>query len=192
MHGIMSGESMARWTNEKWKREINRRVQDTRVDKWHRSMQAKSSLEYYLAKPKPKSETFYDGSVGGALLFKARTKSLEVFGRIYRWMNEGSKLCKMCDRGVDQTMEHLLVKCSGYERERRVMVNAIRQEIGDEKWNEITEWMEWDVGRLTCFLLGLGILDIATNRTLESVKIFLEKAWERRGSQLERRPPTPQ
>ena len=63
MHGIMSGESMARWTNEKWKREINRRVQDTGVDEWHRSMQAKSSLEYYLAKPKPKSETFYDCSV---------------------------------------------------------------------------------------------------------------------------------
>ncbi len=47
-------------------------------------MGAKSSLEWYKLKAKPKCEAFYDGSLGEGLLFKARTKSLEVNSRTYR------------------------------------------------------------------------------------------------------------
>lgn len=41
------------------------------------------------------------------------TKSLEVNSRVYRWKNGGSKLCMMCERGVDETVEHLLLECVG-------------------------------------------------------------------------------
>ena len=42
--------------------------------------------DWYVGKAKPRNEWFYDESLRSELLFKARSKSLEV----YRWQNEGS------------------------------------------------------------------------------------------------------
>jgi hypothetical protein len=45
----------------------------------------KSTLEWFMRKKCPKPEIFYGGCYGSELLFKARSKSLEVNGRTYRW-----------------------------------------------------------------------------------------------------------
>ena len=37
---------------------------------------------------------------------------------VYRWQNEGSKICKMCDKGVKETVQHLVLYCKLYEREK--------------------------------------------------------------------------
>ena len=68
--------------------------------------------------------------MGSELLFKARTKNLEVNSRVYRWANEGSKTRRMCDREVDETIEHVMLQCTRYERERAEMME-VGSETGD-------------------------------------------------------------
>ena len=144
------------------------------------SMGMKSSLDWYMCKTQPRSECFYDGSVGSELFFKARTKSLEVYSRVYRWSNEGSKICRMCERGVDETIEHLLLQCEGYDREREMMLYVVKREMGEGKWEEICEMQEWELVRPVLCLLGLSRMDKWNRETVESVKDFLERVWMKR------------
>ena len=62
-----------------------------------------STLKCCRGKEQARYESFYDGSFGEYLLFRARTKSLEVKSRVSRWKNGGCKRCMLCDKGVDET-----------------------------------------------------------------------------------------
>ena len=66
---------------------------------------ARRLLEWYQGKDRLRSESFYDGSCGGDLLFRDKTKSLEVNSRVYRWKNRESKVCE-----VYETVEHLVLE----------------------------------------------------------------------------------
>ena len=50
----------------------------------------------------------------GDLLFRARTGSLEVNGRTYRWNQEVTNNCFMCKRGEEETTQHCMVECRAY------------------------------------------------------------------------------
>ena len=54
------------------------------------AINGKVTLEWYANRECPNYVRYYDGSVGSQLLFKARTQSLEVNARTYRW-NENRK-----------------------------------------------------------------------------------------------------
>ena len=84
------GTSRAKW-------EVNKCIQQKGWEEWRQEMRDKNTLEWYQVKEVPGREWFYDGSLGDDLLFKARTKSLELNSRVYRWRNEGSSVCRMCD-----------------------------------------------------------------------------------------------
>ena len=149
-------------------------------------MDTKSSLEWYRAKEVPRSELFFDGNLGSSLLFKARSKSLEVNSRVYRWRNEGSKQCRMCDGGQDETVEHLLLECPGYESERREMMSAVTGEMGTERWAAV---QGEGTNRVMEVLLGLSCGKEWNDVMAESVKRFLEKAWGKRNEREGMRPP---
>ncbi|KAG0728534.1 hypothetical protein GWK47_032294 [Chionoecetes opilio] len=118
--GVMRHGSMA-----VCKKEINRRVEEKGKEEWLRGMSEKSTLEWYRRKDQPRYVRFYDGGYGGDLLFRARTKSLEVNSRMYRWKNGGSKVCVMCVTGVDETVEHLMLECERYEYARTKMLEVV-------------------------------------------------------------------
>ena len=118
MRRKMVYEKWDNWGNERWKKEINVKVQDRGREVWREGMNGKSTIEWYRTKDEPKCERFYDGSRSAELLFKARTKSLELNSRTYRWENDGDKSCKMCDSGKDETIEHVLLECVKYEQEK--------------------------------------------------------------------------
>ena len=149
-------------------------------------MSEKTTLEWYRGKDRPRYESFYDGSHGGDLLFRARTKSLEVNSRVYRWKNGGSKVCEVCERGVDETVEHLMLECEGYECARGRMLGVVLEEIGMEAWSEMRER---DVRERMEYLLGLCAERQRNCRVIESVKDFLESAWRERMRKTERRGP---
>ena len=168
------------------KREINRRVKEKGRAEWRRGMSEKRTLEWYRGKDRPRSESFYDGSHGGDLLFRARTKSLEVNSRVYRWKNGGSKVCEVCERGVDETVEHFLLECEGYGDARDRMCGVVIEEIGVEVWNQMRERNN---GGLTEYLLGLCVEGERNGQVIEAVKDFLESAWRERMRRTERRGP---
>ena len=62
------------------------------------------------------------------LLFKARTKSLEVNKRTYRW-NENMK--RMC---MDETMERMFLECEGYANEREVLFAVVSESVEGNEW----------------------------------------------------------
>ncbi|MPC40918.1 hypothetical protein E2C01_034492 [Portunus trituberculatus] len=60
-------------------------------------------------------ERWYDGSLGGGDLFRARGQCMDVNARNYRWSKSRSKVCQMCDMGEDETVKHIMMECEKYE-----------------------------------------------------------------------------
>lgn len=58
-------------------------------------------------KEAPRYVKWYDGSLGGDVLFRARAQCMNVNTRIHRWSESHSKLCQMCDGSEDETIEHV-------------------------------------------------------------------------------------
>lgn len=166
------------------KRIINRMVERKGKEEWQRGMSEKSTLEWYRIKDQPRGESYHDGSYGGDLLFRARTKSLEVNSRVYRWRNEGSKTCLMCDRGVDETVEHVVLECERYEDARARMLEVVIGELGVETWNDMRQE---NTNKQIVYLLGLCEERGSNFRIVDSMKNYLEIAWSERRRVTERR-----
>ena len=90
-------------------------------------MEKKSTLKWYKTKEKPSFEKYYDGSKGGDLLFQARTQCLPINSRTYRWNPNRSKSCIFCKE--EETIEHLLMRCPEYKREREIALHLLQEEI---------------------------------------------------------------
>ena len=73
------------------------------------------TMEYYQSKIVSKKEQFYDGSLRSALLFKARTLSIEVNRRTHRWNDNGSKKCNL---DVKESVFHFMAECPNYDQLR--------------------------------------------------------------------------
>ena len=68
----------------KWKSEIDREVKCVGLNIWKNGMGRKSTMEWYKEKDAPMYERWYDGSLGGDLLLRARTQCMDVNERNYR------------------------------------------------------------------------------------------------------------
>lgn len=67
--------------------------------------------------------TWHVGDYGSKLLFKARTRTINVNGRNRDEENHGC----ICRTGEKETAEELIVGCSNYETERRASLVTNRQ-----------------------------------------------------------------
>ena len=80
-------------------------------------------------------------------------------------------MCQMCDMGEDESVEHVVLECEKYERDRMEMMQVILTELGhrlDERVEKTgREWM----------VLLLGLCRETNERMIEAVKEFLEKMW---------------
>ena len=45
----------------------------------------------------------------------------------------------MCKKGVDETVEHFMLKCERYEYARSKMLEVVVEEIGVQEWSEMRE-----------------------------------------------------
>ena len=77
----------------------------------------------------------------------------------------------MCDMGEDETVEHVILECEKYDRDRIEMMRVIFPELG---WDE-SERME-KTGKEWMVLL-LGLSTETTEAMIEAVKEFLERMW---------------
>ena len=96
---------------------------------------------------------------------------MDVNERNYRWSESRSKVCQMCDMGEDESVEHVVLECEKYERDRMEMMQVILTELGPS-WDERVE----KTGREWMVLL-LGLCRETNERMIEAVKEFLEKMW---------------
>ena len=80
-------------------------------------------------------------------------------------------MCQMCDMGEDETVEHVVLECEKYDRDRMEMMRVILTEMGREM-NEVIartgrEWM----------VLLVGLCGETSTRMIDVLKEFLEKMW---------------
>ena len=62
----------AEWDEREWKSEIDKAVKAEGVSKCKNGMEGKASVKWYKEKAAPKHEVWYDGSLGGDLVFRMR------------------------------------------------------------------------------------------------------------------------
>ncbi|KAF2347355.1 hypothetical protein FHG87_021891 [Trinorchestia longiramus] len=80
-----------------------------------------------------------------------------------------TRLCLQCNRGVEETVEHLVLECSKYEHKGESLMDVVHEQCG-EKWN--ARCVEEDSGMR--YLVGL---DEECNMTVvEAMKDFLVHA----------------
>ena len=146
---------------------------------WERGVESKTTLNVYKNKREPGTECFYKGDMASRLLFKARTGSLEVNGRIYRW-NGTSDRCEWCVFGVKETVEHLIIECEGHERERMIFIEGLIELVGLKKWNEIRRKEDHGISIASGFECGDKIVDDNRLGIVDCMKSFLKGVWKKR------------
>ncbi len=72
---------------------------------------------------------------------------------------------------MEETIDHVMLQCTRYEKERTGMVKVLKQEIGINRWNEMIEGRP---KRTMEYLLGLSLLEKCSYESTECVKVFLE------------------
>ena len=77
----------------------------------------------------------------------------------------------MCDMEENETVEHVVLECEKYDRDKMEMMRVILIEMGHEM-NEAIEI----TGRKWMVLL-LGLCGETSERMIDAVKEFLEKMW---------------
>ena len=113
---------------EKVETVIDKTAKGVGLSKWKTEMERKKTLEWYREKELPMYVRWYDGSLGGDLLFRARAQCMDVNARNYRWSESRSKVCQMYDMGEDETVEHVVLECEKYDRD----IMEIMREMGSE------------------------------------------------------------
>ena len=76
---------------------------------------------------------------------------MDVNARNYRWPESRNKVCQMCDVGEEsdsETVEHVVLECEKYDRDRMEMMRVILREMGREMNERLKElegngWCCW-------------------------------------------------
>ncbi|MPC76486.1 hypothetical protein E2C01_070900 [Portunus trituberculatus] len=73
--------------------------------------------------------------------------------------------------GEDETVEHVMLECVKYARDRNEMMQVVLRQLGDARVEKTgREWM----------LLLLGLCGDTSEKMIEAVKEFLERMWSAR------------
>ena len=155
-------------------KEIEKKVKKEGLNKWKEKIRGKSSLRVYINKDMPRRELFYDGSWESRLLFKARSNSLEIGERKYRWTgaDKECQACRQLGERIEETLEHVIIECPKYEEERGELMERIIGKIGTREWNEIRNGEE-ELKYILGFTMERGNLVGFTRE-------FLGRMWKRR------------
>ena len=159
---------------------VNNRVEETikKVGcmKWKEAMENRETLQWYKDKNKPRWESCYDGSWEAKPPFKAKSESLEVNSRTYRWNNGGRWWCEKCSNEENprrEDVKHIMLKCEWYNEEREEWERKISHEIG------IEEWIERKQREDNGMKLIMGVEEYNSN-IVKGTKEYLNKIWKKR------------
>ena len=158
----------------KWKVIINNKVKEFGLEKWKAGMEKKSTLKLYSNKVTPRKEVFFNGNWGSELLFKARSNSLEINERTYRFNERREKTCYICNMAVNETLDHLMTECPTYDQDRVGIMREYKEFLGEVKFREVISEDDNGLG----FLLGL--VEGAPPQVIELTKTFLCNIWRTR------------
>ena len=150
--------------NTMTKAKIKTRMKQWDTEEWKTDLESKSSAKIYRTfKTEIKEEKSYDNRFSSALLFRARSNTLELNTR-NRYKNLDTK-CDLCDN-ENEDLIHFLIDCKNLEhlRDERIMVKCL-----DENKEQM-------VGKI-----------LFEYEEIEQTKNMVEKMWNfRKGKQKEK------
>lgn len=76
---------------------------------------------------------------GGRFPFPRASRSLDMNSQECGWQNGGSKACVMCGRGVDETVEHLMLAWDETDCATTKMPEIVMEEAGVGEWSGVRE-----------------------------------------------------
>jgi hypothetical protein len=158
---------------------IRNKIRERAQLEWEAGVGRKVTLGLYRNKERPKMEEFYDGRWSSMLLFKARTGSLEVNARTYRWNGIGDE-CGWCNRGEKETVCHMMVECMGHEMERRLYLDTLKHVMGEILLQSVLERDDFGLGVLLGFESECVNLKCMRNDIVIRTKVFLMALWRKR------------
>ena len=68
--------------------------------------------------------------VSMGVIFRTQTRSLEVSSHAHEWKISESNFCMMCEKGADETLEHMMLERERNEYARTKMLEIVAEEIG--------------------------------------------------------------
>jgi hypothetical protein len=164
---------------ENAKKEIKKKIFEKAQSEWEEGVQKKSTLSLYSRKKEPRMEDIYDGSWASSLLFKARTGSLEVNGRTYRWSGVGEE-CTWCNLQEKETVHHLMVECEGHRQERELYLESLSHSLGEELLVGVLQSEDLGLGVLLGFECEDERLKRKRREVVARTKMFLMALWRKR------------
>ncbi|MPC34630.1 hypothetical protein E2C01_028026 [Portunus trituberculatus] len=94
---------------------------------------------------------------------QSRAQCMDVNARNCMWSESHGRVCQMCDMREDEMVEHVMLECERYERDRREMMRVILTERVKKRGRE---WM--------VLLLQLCTM---SERMIDAVTEFLKRMW---------------
>ena len=109
--------------------------------RWTEEMQSKKTLDLYAAVKKQLEEEKYVKRRGARLKFRFRTRSAGLRAEVGGWKNKKeARQCVMCSKGEEESMEHVLLRCTAYKSERERLWELMESECGlGEGWRRESE-----------------------------------------------------
>ncbi len=163
-------------------------IKDVNNCKWINGVRSKSSLLYYaLLKDKPLLEEYLlcnTDFYGASLKFKARSNTLPLNARTYKWNNDNSTICPLCNNG-NEDLKHFLFTCNSLQNIRAAEYKCLENDLKDNNFDDIWYlFISSDLNVKTCLYLGLSktyFMDVNIDCALDifdhACKSFLKKAW---------------
>ena len=113
---------------------------------------------------------------GARLKFRFRTRSASLRAEVGGWKNkEEARQCVMCSEGEEESVEHVLMRCTAYRSEREQLWELMEAERGlGEEWR----WLEEE--EKVKVLLGQDMCMEGGERIDRSVKSYLRKVMDER------------
>ena len=148
--------------------------------RWTEKVQSKNTLDLYAVVNKRLKKEKYvndpEDRRGPRLKFRFRTRSAGLRAEVGGWKNkEEARQCVMCSKGEEESVEHVLLRCTAYRRERERLWELMEAECGlAEGW----EWLEEE--EKVKVLLGQDMCMEGGERIDRSVKSYLRKAMDKR------------
>lgn len=164
--------------DQPWKGYVKGVVNRKYCEEWKSGVEGKSSLGAYMGTDKPVKSSIWDGSRGSRMLFQGRAGVINVEKRKQKWTNGSDGKCKVCNNGVDETIDHMLLWCPGYQGSREGLFKVWKER--DSKCNSLEQVRGLSENDRLAWFLGMKGGVPGSRTGIESVKGFLVECWDNR------------
>jgi len=168
------------------------------IRKWICGVQSKSSLLYYaLLKDAPHLEKYLlcnTDFYAASLKFKARSNTLPLNARSFKWNDDRSTTCPLCSNG-EEDLKHFLFTCTSLQNIRAAVFQGLENSLKSNNLDSM--WYLFicsDLNVKTCLFLGLSesffkdinSVDIQCSLDAfdQACKLFIKKAWNFRNENV--------